>query len=459
MRDGIKIIRDPIYELVYFNKKEDAAILEIIDSAEFQRLRRIKQLGLSNFTYPSSNHDRFSHSIGVCFLAGLLVDNLDFESVDIKIEPDRTVTLDKKQTKLLIRLAAILHDIGHGPFSHAFERAIKKKVEEFVSPTMQIHEDYSIKILKSDPIKNIIENVDDQIISVYGVKLIEDILSGTLTEPKWIKDIISSQFDVDRIDYLLRDAYMCGVTYAAFDWQWIFHNMVIRDIHLGKEFLGKRIIIDGGKGIHSLESFVISRYHMYEQVYFHKTTRGFEAIVNSIFKRLSHLIDTGTISSNDFLGDYFLEFLKDYTSISNYLQLDDQYMTVHFHHWAKNSKDCILKNLCLAFVNRKPFKLAMSVTNKSENLSETFKTHYDMVEKYKKTLGESFDYYFLEDGYTDNPYRDPYLLSKSAASDRIWLDIDGKPKDLAEKSIVINALRNSVLEVNRIYVNRDFYIP
>ena len=451
MRDGLKIFRDPIYDLIYFNKEEDAPILEIIDTPEFQRLRRIKQLGLSSYTYTSSNHDRFSHSIGVCFLAGIMIENLNFENAIVK-EPDETFTLDKKQVKLLVRLAAILHDIGHGPFSHAFERAIKSKVEKHVSASIQIHEDYSIKILSTGRIKSIIENIKDETIRKNGIKWVCDILEGTFAGPKWVKEIISSQFDADRIDYLLRDAYMCGVKYAAFDWEWIFRNMFIGDIPGN----GEGILIDGSKGTHSLESFIVSRYHMYEQVYFHKTTRGFEAVINSIFKRIGFLLDNKLLTEKDFLGPYFLNFLSDYNSIEDYLQLDDYYMISHFHHWSKTNTDPILKDLCRCFVDRQPFKMIKVNTNREEDIETGMDEYHKIVKEYESKMGEKFEYYFLKDSYKDNPYKDTYLLSKAGASERIWLSSGGKPKDLAEESTIINALRNKVLAVARIYVHRDY---
>lgn len=453
MRDGFKIFRDPIYDLIYFNKEEDAPILEIIDTPEFQRLRRIKQLGLSSYTYTSSTHDRFSHSIGVCFLAGRLVENLSFSSVVIKESDKLSFTLDKNQVKLLVRLAAILHDIGHGPFSHAFERAIKSKVEKNLSGSIQIHEDYSIKIINSENIKAIFGRITDHTIREMGIKWVCDILGQTFDGPKWIQEIISSQFDADRIDYLLRDAYMCGVKYATFDWDWIFRNMFIGDIPGN----GQGILIDGSKGTHSLESFVISRYHMYEQVYFHKTTRGFEAIVNSIFKRIGFLIDNNILNSTDFLGPYFLNFLKNYESIDDYLQLDDYYMVSHFHHWAKNSSDKVLKKLCSCFVNRRPFKMIKYYTNRDDDQVANLKHYAELSREFHQRIGSDYDYFFLLDDYKDNPYTDTYLLSKTGASKRIWLSSHDKPpKDLAEESVVINALRNKIFAVARIYVDRDY---
>jgi HD superfamily phosphohydrolase len=456
MRDGVKIFKDPIYDLIYFDKQKDKPILEIINTPEFQRLRRIRQLGLSSYTYTSATHDRFSHSIGVCFLAGLIVDSLKPGEIYIN-EGSETITLNGDDAKLLIRLAAILHDIGHGPFSHAFERAIKKKVETTIKSGIQIHEDYSIKIITSEPIRQIIENIPNEDFKKYGIKWITDILAGTFTGSVWVKDIISSQFDADRIDYLLRDAYMCGVKYAGFDWQWLFRNMSIGDVPTEQyNVTRKGILIEENKGVHSLEAFVISRYHMYEQVYFHKTTRGFEAIVNAIFKRLNFLIDQKGITEKDFLGQYFLNFLTDYNSIFNYLHLDDYYMISHFHHWSNACKDEILRELCTCFINRRTFKMIKTISVKTDGLKD-FEEYIKLRDHYKEKLKEKFDYYFLEDDYKNNPYKDTYLLSKSPSfSERIWVSKAGEPKDLSEESEIIKSLRNNVLEVKRIYVHRDF---
>ncbi|MFL5789401.1 MAG: hypothetical protein ACJ748_15180, partial [Flavisolibacter sp.] len=300
-------------------------------------------------------------------------------------------------------------------------------------------------------ISQILNSLEDPILKKYSSKWIKDILTGVFT-PVWIKEIISSQFDADRLDYLLRDAYMCGVKYAGFDWQWLFHNMFIGEI---KSQHRHAILFDGNKGIHSLESFVVSRYHMYEQVYFHKTTRGFEAIVNSIFKRLNYLIQEKRIDDGYFLGNNFSNFLQDYESIDDYLRLDDYYMTTHFNHWTSYSKDGILKELCLAFINRQPFKLLK--TMKSENFD--VRELNEIQDVYKNKLGaEQYEYYFLVDDYKNNPYKDSYLLGKKSAeaSELIWLKKGKEIQELSNLSMIINALRNNEFKVTRFFVNRNY---
>ncbi len=195
MADSIKVFRDPIYSLISFDKNEDDIIIQIINTPEFQRLRRIRQLGLSSFTFPTSTHDRFSHSIGVAFLVDELFKTLEIQNKIEVLSPDGlSIELEKKQLKLLLKLAGLLHDIGHGPFSHAFEKV-----------TSINHEELSKKIILNEngSILPILNSIKDEELKKYSAHWIVEIISGGTFSPIWAKEIISSQLDVDRIDYLL----------------------------------------------------------------------------------------------------------------------------------------------------------------------------------------------------------------------------------------------------------------
>lgn len=444
MSNSIKVFRDPIYNLISFNKKEEKIILDIIDTPEFQRLKRIKQLGLSSYTYPSSVHDRFSHSLGVCYIVGILFDNLKVldkikittNSIDNKLIE---VELTKDQLRLVIRLAGLLHDIGHGPFSHAFEKV-----------TNIDHEEMSIKIISSSDgtISKLLNNQIDQVLAVYSKNIIIEILSGTF-KPIWVKELISSQLDADRIDYLLRDAYMCGVSYASFDYKWLFQNIEIAQISTEQR---EGLVINASKGIHAVEAFILSRYHMYEQVYFHKTTRGFEVVVQGIFERLAQLIKIGGLNEHFFINYNLQQFMLDNSNLSSYLELDDYYLITQFNHWIIGNFDEMLTKLCKIIINRQPLKLIKEVKN--DNLWS-----YHAFEQIINFLGENKVFYF-EDDYNNVAYKDYYLLGKKSSeyAEHIWLKYDNdEQKELSQVSPIVKSLSNIELKKYRAYVYRELY--
>jgi uncharacterized protein len=441
-----KLFRDPIYNLISFDKKKEKVILDIINCPEFQRLKRIRQLGLSSYTYPSSVHDRFSHSLGVCYIVGIMFDSLsvsDIINIETINEKEETIIikLTPDKLKLVVMLAGLLHDIGHGPFSHAFEKI-----------TEVDHEVMSRKIISSEScsISSILKEIDDPDLSKYAMTWILEILDGTF-KPIWVKELISSQLDADRIDYLLRDAYMCGVNYATFDIKWLFQNIEIGEISSEER---ECLIIDATKGIQTLEAFIFSRYHMYEQVYFHKTTRGFEIVVQKIFERIKTLMKEKPIEKLNFLNNNLPDFIKNNEDLLSYIALDDYYLITQFNNWYNNSEDLILKKLCDIIVNRKPLKLIKEVKN-----DQLWDLKSGLA--FTKKIGEdNYEHFYFEDDYNNVAYKDVYLLNKKAPSEaeHIWLkDGKGKLKELSEESAVIKSLRNTELKRHRAYISRDLY--
>lgn len=444
MANDFKLFRDPIYSLISFDKIMDSSIIEIINTKEFQRLRRIKQLGFSSYTFPTAVHDRFSHSIGVSYVVGILFDNLGITD-DIKIptidEDGNTIniSLSKEELRLLLQLAGLLHDIGHGPFSHAFEKI-----------TGTNHEEFSKLIIQKTQISQILSNIEySDKLKKYSEKWIIEIIDGTF-QPIWVKELISSQLDSDRIDYLLRDAYMCGVSYASFDTRWLFNNFEIDQIKSENDRFG--LIVNAKKGLHAIESFIVSRYHMYEQVYFHKTTRGFEVITQNIFKRLLELQKERKITDSYFLNHAFFDILNDNTNIDAFFLLDDYSILCHINHWIHESSDNILKNLCESLVYRNTYKMVKEVETDFKEISDLqFKIRDKMPD-------EERDYLFFIDDYKNVAYKDPYLLGEKNAekAEHIWLKIDNKQLELSEKSPIIKSLKNTELKKYRAYLHRDY---
>lgn len=238
-----KFIRDSVYGDIRLNEIE----VEVMDNPQFQRLRRIKQLGLISLIYPGANHTRFEHSIGTMHIASKLADKLDLNQKD----------------KELVRISALLHDIGHGPFSHVSEGVLSFP-----------HEELTKYVIKNTAIRDIVEKK-------FDINKIIEIING---EGKF-GPIVSGELDADRMDYLLRDSHYTGVAYGIIDYERIISNIN----------LNKHLSLDI-KGVQAAEGALVSRYFMYPSVYQHHTTR----IVNSMFRRgLKKLIDSGVINEND----------------------------------------------------------------------------------------------------------------------------------------------------------------
>ena len=238
-----KFIRDSVYGDIRLNEIE----VEVMDNPQFQRLRRIKQLGLISLIYPGANHTRFEHSIGTMHIASKLADKLDLNQED----------------KELVRISALLHDIGHGPFSHVSEGVLSFP-----------HEELTKYVIKNTAIRDIVEKK-------FDISKIIEIING---EGKF-GPIVSGELDADRMDYLLRDSHYTGVAYGIIDYERIISNLN----------LNKHLSLDI-KGVQAAEGALVSRYFMYPSVYQHHTTR----IVNSMFRRgLKKLIDRGVINEND----------------------------------------------------------------------------------------------------------------------------------------------------------------
>ncbi len=299
-------IRDPIHGFIEFNEWEKT----IINSPEFQRLRRIKQLSLSDMVYPGTNHTRFEHSLGVMHVATQMFDNIVRRNKEFLYHGLGYDESALKRQRLIIRFAGLLHDIGHAPFSHVGEdlMPVKPGQEDKQKKQRYKHEDYSITIIKN----RFKEYIDDY--EYNHLKITTDEVCELLkTDPPFTRqlfwrNLISSQLDADRADYLLRDSYHAGVNYGKYDLKRILRTLtVLKDPETGNFLIG----IDKS-GWHAAEGLIVARYQMFSQVYFHHTRKAYDKHITEAIK---------TLLKNVTQRDTFPPPDKEY--IEEYLDWDD----------------------------------------------------------------------------------------------------------------------------------------
>lgn len=401
-----KVFRDPIYGYIEVEYK---LISDLIDSKEVQRLRRIRQLSGVSMVFQTAEHSRFTHSLGAYYMALLVLRNV--EGIEQMSEYERIIFL----------CAALLHDIGHGPYSHAFENVL------FTS-----HEDMTVKIILSKH-----TNVN-RILSCFD-GLAEDIAGVIAHQGKYplIESFISSQLDVDRMDYLSRDAYFTGATYGTIDMHRLLRSMKIVD----------NKVLFRASGVHTIESYLMSRYHMYFQVYYHPVARSYELVLESIYERIKDLTALGVeIDANI---ESFLRVIQNNNDVEAYIELDDAYVNGFIKQFLK-SKDPVLNKLAKAFNNRHLFQFIDLAHNPDPSFLESIKNRIK-----KHTDGK---YYYYEIAVSAVAY----LQSKGNSLEDInaikILLPNEDIKNLDDYSPIVHGLMNSSYKrVERIYYFEDIY--
>jgi HD superfamily phosphohydrolase len=328
------ILRDPVHGLVSFESEEDAIVVELLKTRELQRLRHIRQLGLTSLVYPGADHTRFSHAVGAAFVMTRFVERLRKEHDSLPYW--QRLTSERAREGIA---AALLHDVGHGPFSHLFEEAL---------PDGPLHETWTERIIldPSTEVHQVLRRADPKL-----PERVSELIHGRhpLT---YLARTVSGTFDVDRCDYLLRDAHATGVSYGHFDLDWL-----VRSLRLGVSEdpdQAPPLAIDGTRGLPAIESFILARLFMFQQVYFHKASRASEWMLRGIMGRVRELLTDGTPVPGLPRGIEELALRGD-TSLGEYLQLDDPRLWTALSAW-QSAKDPLLSDLAQRLYRRRLFK-------------------------------------------------------------------------------------------------------
>jgi HD superfamily phosphohydrolase len=306
------ILRDPIHGLVAFESDEELVVPRLMDTPEMQRLRRIKQLGVTNYAFPGAEHTRFAHAVGSAFVMKLLVTRL--RAIHESLPYWQRLTSERARDAMA---AAILHDVGHGPLSHLFEDSI---------PHTPSHETWTERIVL-DPSTGVHQALASEDPGMPA--RVAALVHGQHPLP-YLAHAVSGTFDVDRCDYLLRDAHTTGVRYGVFDLDWLLRSLCFGPTHDEKE--APELAIDGSKGLHAIEAFLIARLFMYQQVYLHKATRSAEWMIRAVLARAARCIADGTRLP---MTPRAIESAAHGTPIplADYLELDDAVLMTAIHAW------------------------------------------------------------------------------------------------------------------------------
>lgn len=370
-----RIYLDPIHGPIQlsFNNKTEKLLIKLIDTREFQRLRRIHQMGTGWFTFHGAEHTRFGHSLGAFFIARKIVSHLERNFKEI----------EKYKTQIFA--SALLHDIGHGPFSHASEKATKKSHEERTKNIITGKTEINLLLKGFD------NELPQNVAKILGYKNV----------PLYVSQIVSSYVDCDRLDYLLRDSYYVGVPYGLCG-----VDRIISSLEIDKKT--KRLVVHENIGLDPVIHYLHARYSMYQQIYQHKKNISTDFLLKKILQRLK---------------------LKD-----SFLELDDVEILSIFQDASKDPHDDILRDLCSRFLRRQLFKsFEFRKDIKKSKIKEAFKK-VELIAIKKKF---NPDYYVGIEESASKPY-EPYRVSNKKA---IFIkQKNGEVKELTKVSALVKAL-------------------
>lgn len=443
MKDPIQRVRDPVHDLIEFDTSDEfeRVVWKLLQSRPFQRLRRVKQLGFSELVYPGATHTRFAHSVGVFHTARELM------KIVRKKAP-------YNQTREGIALAAaMVHDVGHGPFSHAFETVGKR-----LNLKLADHEVMSDELIRSGEIADILNS---EIMPGFASNVANMIKKeGRITLHN---SVVSSQFDADRLDYMQRDRLMTGSKHSAIDLTWLLANLDIDEVPTGVDETQSGlmpIFVIGPKAIQAAEAYVLGLFQFYPTIYFHKTTRGAEKLFAEILVRVVELVRDGSIKMTGLPANHpLVKFAKEPESLETALALDDTVV------WGalqllREADDPVLSQFSERLLNRRLYKcfdVRAAVAHRCDPHNSGERQNVDKIEKCCASVYLKLQQWEAEQkGKTpriinDVAERKPYKAGGgNGQTEQINVRTDGGELiDIIQRSEIVDSL--SIYKLNRAY--------
>jgi HD superfamily phosphohydrolase len=413
------LLRDPVHGLVAFEGQVGRVVGALIDTREVQRLRRVRQLGLTSLVFPGAEHSRFSHALGAAWVMVRLLARISEQQRDLPQE----LRVDDEAARDAVA-AAMLHDVGHGPFSHLFEEVL---------PGARHHEDWTRDVLR-DPTSDVhraLTRLDSGM-----PERVADLLAGRY-RLGYLARAVSGTLDVDRCDYLLRDSHMTGVRYGVYDLDWLLRALAFGFVPRVNDSGGEWVLaIEGRKGLPSAEGFFLARHFMYQQVYHHKATRAAECLIRGLFVRLAELVREGKAPAATPVA--LLRAARgEPITLGEYLDLDDSVLLACFHIWC-SSDDAELAGLARRIVDRRlPKSVPLPEDEAASPLwAEAVARAREVASAHglRPELGV----------FLDVPVDVPYAERPEAPADGLWVLLRHQPiRRIGDVSFLLGQLRNA----------------
>jgi HD superfamily phosphohydrolase len=411
------ILRDPVHGLIAFEGAREQVVQRLLATREVQRLRRIRQLGLASLVFPGAEHSRFAHAVGTAFVMTRLLDRIS--QLAPNLPQDQRLDPEAERDALA---AALLHDLGHGPFSHLFEDVMSEAPR---------HEQWTEELLRDS------DSEVHAALESLGRGTAERVAKLVRGEHRldYLAQAVSGTLDVDRADYLLRDSHMTGVRYGIYDLDWLLRALTVAELPRAGTASRFVLAIEGRKGLPPIEGFFLARNFMYQQVYHHKAVRASEVLLRAIFVRVAELLHAG--NELPVVPRGLAESARgQHPSLADYYAMDDASVSHAIARLAEGP-DAVLADLSRRFLARVlPKTLPLPDGDHDEPL---WQRAYVAAQQVAEKHGLRPDLYVWLDVPSDVPYGEPGPDDSSG----LWVSLRHRPLSrLGDVSFLLRQLRN-----------------